>query len=107
LPQLSSGPLGGFGNSAFELATKIVYLCVPTILKIRGYRFFFFSREGNEPRHIHIEQGDRYAKFWLVPVQLAKSEGFRSAEISELRKLVEENKDLFEEKWHEHFGSKG
>ncbi len=98
--------LGSFGNSTFELAVKIVYLCVPTILKIRGYRFFFFSREGNEPTHIHIEQGDRYAKFWLTPVQLVKSEGFRSAEISELRKLVQENKNLFEEKWNEYFGSK-
>jgi hypothetical protein len=66
-----------------------------------------FSREGNEPEHIHIEQAERYAKFWLKPVQLAESVGFRSSEISELRKLVEENKGLFEEKWNEHFRSKG
>jgi hypothetical protein len=78
---------------------------MPTILKIQGYRFFFFSREGNEPHHIHVESGDRYAKFWLTPVQLAKSEGFRSHEISELRKLVQDNKILFEEKWNEYFGS--
>ncbi|MHB8905139.1 MAG: DUF4160 domain-containing protein [Melioribacteraceae bacterium] len=36
---------------------------MPTILRTNGYRFFFFSREGNEPMHIHIEQADRYAKF--------------------------------------------
>jgi hypothetical protein len=70
---------------------------VPTILRIKGYRFFFFSREGKEPVHIHIEQADRYAKFWLKPVQLEASIGFRSGEISELRKLVQENKNLFEE----------
>jgi len=51
----SAGPLGGFGNATFELVAKVVYLFVPTILKIRGYRFFFFSREGNEPEHIHFE----------------------------------------------------
>jgi len=79
---------------------------VPTILRIKGYRFFFFSREGIEPAHIHIEQADRYAKFWLKPVQLAESVGFRSSEISELRKLVQENKNLFEEKWNEYFSSK-
>jgi len=61
---------------------------MPTILRIKGYRFFFFSREGNEPVHIHIEHTDRYAKFWLNPIQLAESVGFRSFEISELRKLV-------------------
>jgi len=79
---------------------------MPTILRIGPYRFFFFSREGNEPMHIHIEQADRYAKFWLKPIQLAESDGFRSGEISELRKLVEENKKLFEEKWNEYFSSK-
>jgi len=77
-----------------NLSQKLYICCVPTILKIRGYRFFFFSREGNEPKHIHVEQGDRYAKFWLIPVQLVKSEGFRSAEISELRKLVPRVVDL-------------
>jgi len=79
---------------------------MPTILRIRGYRFFFFSREGNEPAHIHIEQAERYAKFWLNPIQLAESEGFRSGEIAELRKLVRQNKFIFEEKWNEHFRNK-
>lgn len=71
---------------------------MPTILRIKGYRFFFFSREGNEPIHIHIEHADHYAKFWLNPIQLAESVVFRSSEISELRKIVQENKNLFEEK---------
>ena len=79
---------------------------MPTILRTKGYRFFFFSREGNEPMHIHVEQADRYAKFWLNPIQLAESVGFRSGEISELRRLVQENIKLFEEKWNEYFGSK-
>ncbi|MFA5831919.1 MAG: DUF4160 domain-containing protein [Bacteroidota bacterium] len=79
---------------------------MPTILLIKGYRFFFFSREGNEPMHIHIEQAERYAKFWLKPIQLAESNGFRSNEISELSKLVQENQILFEEKWYEFFSRK-
>jgi len=45
---------------------------MPTILKIKGYRFFFFSREGKEPSHIHVENAERYAKFWLNPIQLAE-----------------------------------
>lgn len=80
---------------------------MPTILRIKGYRFFFFSREGNESAHIHIEQAERYAKFWLSPVQLAESDGFRSKEISELKELVQEYKNLFEDKWNEYFRSKG
>lgn len=79
---------------------------MPTLLRVKGYRFFFFSREGSEPAHIHIDQAERYAKFWLHPIQLAQSQGFRSGEIAELRRVIEENREFFQEKWHEHFGSK-
>jgi hypothetical protein len=76
---------------------------MPVALRIKGYRFFFFSLEGNEPPHIHVEQAERYAKFWLKPVALLKSRGFRSGELSEIQKIVEENLDTLLEKWDEHF----
>jgi hypothetical protein len=28
---------------------------IPTVLKEGKYRFFFFSNEGTEPPHIHVE----------------------------------------------------
>ena len=34
---------------------------MPTILRILGFRFFFFSGEGAEPPHIHVEHGDKVA----------------------------------------------
>ncbi len=76
---------------------------MPLALRVKGYRFFFFSLEGTEPPHIHVEQAERYAKFWLNPVSLVKSRGFRSGELSEMQKIVEENRGLFVEKWNEHF----
>jgi hypothetical protein len=78
---------------------------MPTVLRVKGYRFFFFSLEGQEPPHVHVEAAEKFAKFWLTPVSLAKSRGFRSGELTEIQRLVEENRDLFEEKWHEHFGN--
>jgi Domain of unknown function (DUF4160) len=75
---------------------------MPLVLRVKGYRFFFFSFEGQEPPHIHVDQAERYAKFWLKPVSLARSRGFRSGEISEIQRIVEEHKALFEERWHEH-----
>ena len=77
---------------------------MPTVLKTGGLRFFFFSNEGNEPIHIHVESNDKYAKFWLEPVQLAKSVGYSARELNEIRKLILEKATLFKEKWHEHFG---
>ncbi|MCC6718271.1 MAG: DUF4160 domain-containing protein [Acetobacteraceae bacterium] len=76
---------------------------MPTIPRISGHRFFFYSLEGNEPPHVHIEHGDRVAKFWLSPVQLVESFGFRSHELSRLRMLVLENRAAFLEAWDEHF----
>ncbi len=78
---------------------------MPTILILDGYRFFFFSNEGNESPHIHVEKSGAVAKFWLTPeVSLAKSYGYNSAELNKILKLVEQNSELFKEKWYEYFG---
>jgi hypothetical protein len=69
------------------------------------YRFFFFSNEGTEPMHVHVESGDEYAKFWLEPVGLARSVGYSASELNEIERLVVKHKDLIKEKWNEHFGS--
>lgn len=79
---------------------------MPALLRIRGYRFFFFSLENREPPHIHVAHAGRYAKFWLEVVNLGTNRGFRAHELSEIRKLVTENKDFFLEKWHDYFGGK-
>lgn len=76
---------------------------MPEVLRVKGYRFFFFSLEGTEPPHIHVEQAERFAKFWLNPVTLVKSRSFRSGELTEIQNIVEEHRDLFMEKWNEHF----
>ena len=76
---------------------------MPVALRVKGYRFFFFSLEGHEPPHVHIEQAERFAKFWLNPISLVKSRGFRSGELSEIQQIVEENLVTLMEKWNEHF----
>ena len=77
---------------------------MPTVLRVNGYRFFFFSLEGSEPPHIHVEKAEGYAKFWLSPVVLARSRGFRGRALAEITRLVKEHQNLFKEQWHEHSG---
>lgn len=55
---------------------------MPTVLRLLGFRFFFYSNEGNEPPHIDVEKGDASAKFWLNDVELAESFGFNAKEIN-------------------------
>ena len=76
---------------------------MPTVLRIASFRFFFYSDEGSEPPHIHVERSDEVAKFWLEPVELVSSSGFSAKEISQLRKLVTENQTRLVQSWHEYF----
>jgi hypothetical protein len=72
----------------------------------KGLRFFFFSLEGKEPQHIHVEQAERYAKLWLEPISIARAKGFRSSELTDILQIVQNNKVLLKERWHEFFSHK-
>jgi hypothetical protein len=65
---------------------------MPTVMRIGPYRFHFYSREGNEPPHIHVARDDFEAKFWLDPVSPAANYGFRPAELRDIHRLVEEHR---------------
>ena len=74
---------------------------MPTVLRIGPYRFHFYSDEGSEPVHIHVESADGSAKFWLSPVRLASSVRIPPSDLREIERLVFENQVLFREKYHE------
>ena len=76
---------------------------MPTVLKVEGYRFFFYSNEGNEPPHIHISKGSGVAKFWLSPVELSASSGFNSKEQRRIRELTKEHEHDFIQAWKRYF----
>ena len=76
---------------------------MPTVLRVDGHRFFFFSNEGAEPVHIHVETAGNTAKFWLRPVVLAYSHGYPFRELTRIRQLVARYENFFVEQWHEHF----
>ena len=41
---------------------------MPTALKIGPYRFYFYSYDCVEPRHMHVDREGMSAKIWLDPV---------------------------------------
>jgi hypothetical protein len=75
----------------------------PTVLRSGPYRFFFFSNEGYEPPHIHVQRERMLAKYWLTPVALASSTGFAARELRRIQGLVEEHASDFLEAWNEYF----
>ncbi len=74
---------------------------MPTIFKIDGYRFFFFSDE-HTPEHIHIEKADAYARIELENLRVTDSYNLNSKELKKLLKLVKENKSKLEGAWNEY-----
>lgn len=78
-------------------------MTMPTVLNLKGYRFFFFSNEGNEPIHIHVEKADSYAKFWLDPLGIAVDYGFNSKELRKISDMIKEHEELIITKWNEYF----
>ena len=76
---------------------------MPTVLKEGPYRLFFYSNEGNEPPHIHVEYENSTAKFWLNPVELVRNHGIASHRLTKVQSLVQEHRTQLLEAWHEHF----
>lgn len=77
---------------------------MPTVLRWRGYRAFFYSNEGSEPPHIHVRRDALEAKFWLNDLGLAINIGYPEHELNAIvDELARHQADLMRQ-WHEHFG---
>jgi hypothetical protein len=77
---------------------------VPTILRWNGYRFYFYSNEGFEPPHVHIDRGSASAKVWLRPVAVARNIGYSGVELNEIVRKVRDETPVFLEAWNGYFG---
>lgn len=79
---------------------------MPTLLFSDGFRFFFYSREGEplEPPHVHVRQGNKEAKLWLTPVvRVAWNKRIDPRTLNRLMSVAEAHRAEFEEKWHVFF----
>jgi hypothetical protein len=78
---------------------------MPTVRGIPGpYRFFFYSFDCHEPRHVHVRRERKTCKFWLDPLALASNEGFAAHELNDIRRLIELYYQEINEAWDEHCG---
>ena len=77
-----------------DLITLVfILLCIVFIGVL--IRFFFFSNEGGEPAHIHVQRDEQLAKFWAQTVALAASTGFPAHELRKLEGIVQDNQQRF------------
>jgi hypothetical protein len=77
----------------------------PTVLRVRGYRFYFFSREEARP-HVHVQHASGEAKISLDPeVGLAARYGLSDARAAVAVRIAKEHEDEIHAAWQAHFGS--
>ena len=80
---------------------------MPVVFRYKGFRFFFYSNEGNprEPVHVHVRAAGSEAKLWLKPqVRAAENYGFDAGTLRELVEVAQANSELIERAWHDYFG---
>jgi hypothetical protein len=79
---------------------------MPVVLRYQGFKFFFYSNEGNplESVHIHVRNANGEAKFWLTPaVQLARNDGYDARTLRELVDIITEHQEQLLEAWNGYF----
>lgn len=73
---------------------------MPVVLGIGPYRFHFYAGEGDEPPHVHVVRGSAEAKLWREPVALARSKGYRAAELRRIERLTLANQRPLLDAWN-------
>ena len=79
---------------------------MPVVLRLDGFRFYFYSHEPNEPPHVHVDRAEATAKLWLEPVALVSNAGFSARELGILLRLTRDYQQELLEGCHGFFGGK-
>jgi hypothetical protein len=72
---------------------------MPAILRVKGYRFWFYEADLDEPAHVHVGKEGHEAKYWLGPVKIARSGGFKPAALREIERIIKDNLDFLLGAW--------
>lgn len=79
---------------------------MPRILMLDGFRFHFFSNEGDprEPVHIHVSRAGCDAKLWLSPdVREAYNDGYDGRTMRRIERLVIAHRQELIDGWNNFF----
>jgi hypothetical protein len=79
-------------------------LNMPTLLLQDSFKFFFYANE-HEPKHIHVEKADKFAKIELSTL-LVITNRMRPKDLKRALSIVEDNRKAFARKWDEYFSQR-
>ena len=75
---------------------------MPTV-QIEGFKFRFYSSDGNEPPHVHIIKGEAEAKIWLQPVVVEYNRRYSTRDLNRILRLAHQHQTRLLEVWNAYF----
>ena len=75
---------------------------LPTVFKMDGFRFFFFSDE-HAPIHIHVEKGDGYMRVELEILKVTHRQNITKNDEKKIMAIIKEHHDELIGAWNEYF----
>ena len=86
--------------------TAMGAIVMPTALRSGPYRFYFYSYDCAEPRHMHVDREKFSAKIWLDPdVRIAENRGYGRQELREVERIARQDIELLRGEWDEFCGN--
>jgi hypothetical protein len=74
---------------------------MPVVLRVRGYKFWFYEADLAEPPHVHVGKSGNEAKFWLKPVEVARAGRFQEVELRAMERIIDENLEFLLSAWEQ------
>ena len=81
------------GNDSGSVRAERADTEMPVVLRIKGYRVWFYQADLDEPPHVRVGRDRHEAKFWMAPIAMARSRGFREHELNEIERILTEYRD--------------
>jgi hypothetical protein len=75
----------------------------PVVHSEDGFLFSFRANENREPPHVHVRKAGATAKWWLMPLSEAYSDGLNASQRGRIRDILAVNRNAILERWYETF----
>ena len=83
---------------------------MPTLFDFLGYKIYFYSKEDNEPIHVHVAKRKQTAnatKIWLPaesnPVVAHNNSRIPRKDLNRILKVISQNRDTIISRWYDYF----
>jgi hypothetical protein len=74
---------------------------MPIVLRVKGYRFWFYEADLDEPVHVHVGREGQEAKYWLDPVKLARAGRFKPVDLRKIERIIHDNREFLLNAWRQ------